>query len=62
MDEPQFSFIAYIQRITTTVDGGWRLTLDLDSTAGSILTDLNQFRDGTFQVAMIPITHTDNNG
>lgn len=59
-DEPDdgITFTAFINKITTTIDGGWRMTLDLDANAGPIISELSQCRDDLLQVAMIPVRNS----
>lgn len=48
------TFVATFNKATTTVDGGWRIYLDLLDTDGDKVSEIAKNKDHTFQVAMVP--------
>jgi hypothetical protein len=51
----EITFEALFKRTSTTVDGGWSLTLTVNQSEAQALMDLMKFRDNRLQVAIIPI-------
>lgn len=42
--------IAILNKISTTVDGGWRITLDIDQSQCDIIMQLSQLRDQAIDI------------
>ena len=55
MSEQGITFEAIFSAARTTVDGGWKITLDVNADDSKAMLQLAQMRDTLFQVAMIPI-------
>lgn len=48
------TFVAIFAKATTLVDGGWRITFDLNEDAGDIAAELNRHRGHALTIAVIP--------
>ncbi len=56
------SFNAIINRITTTIDGGWRISLDVPQSEIEAIMKLSSLRDESLQiVALNPVMLADYN-
>lgn len=55
MEEVAITFQGIFSKATTLVDGGWRITFDLDQTEAHKIHLLHQFREKLIQIACIPI-------
>lgn len=49
------SLSAIFKRLSSTVDGGWSLTLALDASQADELMKLTQFRETLLQVGIVPV-------
>jgi hypothetical protein len=49
------TFQAHFARASTTVDGGWRVSFDVDQDAAPMLAELAKLRQVRFQLALVPI-------
>lgn len=49
------TFSAIFYRATTTVDGGWRVSFDINPNDADKIAALAEHRDDMFQVAAIPV-------
>lgn len=49
-----FTFGAVINRITSTVDGGWRVAFDLPDSEKQAILKLAELRDRVLQVGIVP--------
>lgn len=50
----RLTFHAVFQSARTTVDGGWRITLDLSADASPMMAELLEWKDRALYVAIIP--------
>lgn len=57
MDPDSITLTAIFSKATTTVDGGWRITFDVDQSEAQSILKLSVLRDQLFQMALIPIVH-----
>lgn len=56
MKEPEgITFKANFERLTTTIDGGWNLTLSVSQKEAESVLAVSGKRDLVFQVAIVPI-------
>ena len=55
MSENQFTLQAIFSKAITTVDGGWRISFDVDASESVTIAQLSQFRDTLLQLAIIPV-------
>ncbi len=53
-DPGTIAFQAILTKISTTPDGGWRLTLDVSANESQIVLLLAEFRDQILQFAAVP--------
>jgi hypothetical protein len=53
------TFRAIFNKITTTVDGGWRLSIDVDNSEKDKLNELANYRDNLLAVAIVPQSEED---
>lgn len=53
-DQHVIHFKAIFSKATTTIDGGWRVSFDLDAFQGDKATALNEVRDKVLQIAIVP--------
>lgn len=53
------TFQAIFQKLTTLVDGGYRITLDVSQNEAKNLFTLSQLRTSLLQVAVLPIESID---
>lgn len=51
--------IAVLNKIQTTVDGGWRITLDLDASNAEQIMILSQLRDRAIKIIVEPLQEVD---
>jgi len=51
----QFAFQAILNRLTTTVDGGWKITFEIDNSETNTITELAKYKDAMLQLAIVPI-------
>jgi len=54
MEEDAVQLNLQLQAIRTTVDGGWRITFDCDSSQSQEIMNLSQYRDQLLTVAILP--------
>jgi hypothetical protein len=54
LSEKPITFPAYFYKAQTTVDGGWRIYLDLDASSGDVVAKLAQTQGIVLQVAVVP--------
>ena len=54
MDEIGITFSATFSKASTLVDGGWRVSFDVNPDDAAKLAALSQFRDRLLQLAVIP--------
>jgi hypothetical protein len=54
MDPTGVSFRAVISKVTTTIDGGWKVTLDLSANESEQALALAQLRDQLIQFGAVP--------
>lgn len=52
------TFLAIFNKATTTIDGGWNVTLSISQEQADTITKLAELRDTVLQVAIIPIEST----
>lgn len=48
------TFSASLAGVRTTVDGGWRVTLDVPASEASSLLELAKLRDQAFSIGVVP--------
>lgn len=53
--KPPITFEATLFKITTTVDGGWRVSFDLSHWDIQGIQELSKDRNSVFQVACVPV-------
>lgn len=53
--EEGITFTATFGKAMTTVDGSWRLSLDLSEDSGGYMAELSKLKGVLLQVAIIPI-------
>ncbi len=51
----ELTFTGIVTKATTTVDGGWRVYIDLGMNDGEAVTKLIELRDQLLQFAAVPI-------
>jgi hypothetical protein len=56
---PGITLQALFAKATTTVDGGWNITLAVDASQANEIMQLTQFRDSVLQCAFVPIDQDD---
>jgi hypothetical protein len=54
-DMKGISFGAVLVRIATTIDGGWRLTLDVSQSDAEEMLKLAKLRNQSFQIGVVPL-------
>lgn len=47
------TFQATLARITTTIDGGWRVSVDVSQSDRQAIMDLSELRQTAFQVGVV---------
>ena len=47
------TFQAILNKITTTVDGGWRVTFDVSDSDSNAMLDLAKMRETTLQLGIV---------
>lgn len=50
-----FTFLATLTGARLLVDGGWRITLDLDQSQMASLIELAKHKDNVLQCALVPV-------
>lgn len=60
--ENVISLSAIVQNIRTTVDGGWRISLDVPQSELSAVMLLSTFRDMELALAIVPKTYGEDQG
>lgn len=55
MDVEHINLTAIFAKATTTVDGGWRISFDIDESQSNEIAKLSQFRDLSLQLVIVPI-------
>ena len=50
-----FTFQGVLTKITTTVDGGWRITFDLPANQSNQISELSSLRESALQIGLVPI-------
>jgi hypothetical protein len=53
-------FTAILNKVQTTVDGGWRITLDISQEEAENILKLSQYRNQLLGIAVVPVK--DENG
>lgn len=48
------TFTAYFSKATTLVDGGWRVSFDLDEKAGITAAQVSALKGQELQIAVVP--------
>lgn len=51
------TFQAILNKITTTVDGGWRVSFDVSASDSEAMLELAKLRDTTLQIGIIGEVH-----
>jgi hypothetical protein len=54
-DTPGVTLQAVFAKATTTVDGGWNITLSVDASQAKDILALAQLRDTVLQCAFVPV-------
>ena len=55
MSTSPITFVANFHKITTLVDGGWRISLDVSQTESDAILTLSKHRDTNLQCALIVV-------
>lgn len=55
MEQPGIAFQATFSKATTLVDGGWRVSFDVNPDDAAKLAILSQWRDQLLQLAVVPL-------
>lgn len=54
------TFTAILNKVQTTVDGGWRISFDVSQDEAEKMTEITKHRDSALMLAVVPIK--DDNG
>lgn len=54
------TFSSVLNKITTTIDGGWRITFDVSDSESENMTDLAMMRNRRLQIGIVDLNSPEN--